>query len=108
MLPVRAAGLKSKLQGVSGFTGAGAFRYIVSAAGSTNYEAELSGVAGVRAELFVHGEYVATLPCKDGKAAAAFDSRLGDPAIRLKADDIIEIRQNGGAVLRGALKPYWL
>jgi hypothetical protein len=103
MRPFAARSFRTRLQGVAGFTGAGAFRYAVSPAGSSNYEADLTGVAGVRAELFVHGEFVAIVPCKDGKAAAAFDSRLGDPAIKLKAGDLVEIRQNGCVVLSGAL-----
>lgn len=106
MRPFWARSFRTRLQGVSGFTGAGAFRYVVSPAGSANYETELTGVAGVKAELFVHGEFVAALPCKDGKAAAAFDSRLGDPAIRLEAGDLIEIRQNGCAILKGELKKH--
>ena len=101
--PKKTTRLESKLSGVAGFTGAGSFRYALSPAGSADYEIELKGVAGLRCELFAQGEFVAMLDCRDGKVAAKFDSRLGDPAIRLKNADIIEIRQNGDAVLRGAL-----
>lgn len=104
ILPWRKRKLASRLEGVAGFTGSGQFRYVASRAGSTNYETELRGVAGLRAELFANGEFVAALDCRDGKASAAFDSRLGDPAIRLSADDVIEIRQNGCPVLKGVLK----
>jgi len=101
--PKKAARLESNLNGVAGFTGAGWFRYARSSAGSADYEVELRGVAGLRCELCAQGEFVATLECRDGKVAAKFDSRLGDPAIRLEEGDLIEIRQNGDAVLRGAL-----
>lgn len=102
--PRRTLRLQTKLAGVSGFTGAGLFRYALSPAGSADYEAELKGAAGLRCELFAGGEFVATLPCKDGKVAAKFDSRLGDPAIRLEAGGVIEIRQNGDVVLKGVLQ----
>ncbi len=98
------AALETRLAGVKGFTGGGVFRYQRSRAGSSNYETELRGVAGLRCELYVEGEFLAVLRCKDGKAAAKFDSRLGDPAIRLRSGARIEIRQNGETVLVGALE----
>ncbi len=104
ILPFGARRLEARLKGVAGFTGSGAFRYSLSQGGSVNYETELKGVAGLRCELFAEGEFVATLSCKDGKVNAKFDSRLDDPAIRLDADDLIEIRQNGDVILTGALK----
>ena len=103
LLPKQTLKLETKLAGVAGFTGAGLFRYALSPAGSANYETGLQGVAGLRCELFAQGEFVATLDCRDGKVAAKFDSRLGDPEIRLGPGDTIEIRQNGGAILRGML-----
>lgn len=104
LLPFTTRKLETKLSGVAGFTGSGQFRYALSPAGSANYEADLKGIAGLRCELFAQGEYVATLACRDGKVLARLDSRLGDPAIRLEAADVIEIRQNGCAILNGALK----
>ncbi len=95
--------LLAKLKGVAGFTGSGSFRYALSPAGSSNYEATLTGVAGLRCELFVEGEFIAQLSCRDGKVSARFDSRLGEPAIRLKKGDLVEIRQNGDVILEGAL-----
>lgn len=95
--------LEALLDGVAGFTGVGHFRYALSPAGSADYETELKGVAGLRCELFAEGEFVATLACHDGKVAAKFNSRLGDPAIKLDAGDMIEIRQNGVAILTGTL-----
>lgn len=105
LLPKQTLRLETKLEGVAGFTGAGSFRYALSPAGSADYEAELRGVAGLRCELFAEGEFVATLACRDGKVAAKFNSRLGDPEIRLDAGAVIEIRQNGDVVLKGVLKP---
>ncbi|MCB2112928.1 MAG: hypothetical protein R3C42_05140 [Parvularculaceae bacterium] len=95
--------LDARLAGVAGFTGAGGFRYALSPAGSANYEVEAKGVAGLKADLFACGEFVAPLECDEGKVKAKFDSRLGDLAIRLKAGDLVEIRQNGGAILSGTL-----
>ena len=94
---------EASLKGVAGFTGSGVVRYALSAAGSANYETTLRGVAGLRCELFVAGEYVATLSCEDGKVEGKFDSRLGDPAIQLAAGDAVEIRQNGAVILQGAM-----
>lgn len=103
LLPKQPVRLEAKLDGVSGFTGAGLFRYALSPAGSADYETELKGVAGLHCELFAEGEFVATLACQDGKVAAKFNSRLGDPEIRLEAGALIEIRQNGEAILNGEL-----
>lgn len=103
ILPLAGGGFETKLAGVQGFTGAGVFKYQRSRAGSAHYETEVKGLAGLRCELFVSGEFVAVLPCKDGKAAAKFDSRLGDPAISLESGAKIEIRQNGQPVLEGFL-----
>lgn len=103
-LPWLTLRLETKLTGVAGFTGAGAFRYALSPAGSANYEVEAKGVAGRSAELFILGEFVATLDCDEGRLSAKFDSRIGDPAVWLAEGDIVEIRQNGGSVLSGTLK----
>ncbi len=98
-----ARNFEARMKGVAGFTGSGVVRYALSAAGSANYETRLRGVAGLRCELFVAGEFVATLACAGGKVASKFDSRLGDPAIQLADGDAVEIRQNGGAILQGVL-----
>lgn len=103
LLPRKATLLEARLNGVSGFTGAGTFRYALSPGGSCNYEIELRGVAGLRCELFAQGEFVATLDCRDGRVSAKFDSRLDDPGIYLSKDDTVEIRQNGDAILGGRL-----
>lgn len=103
LLPKPARRLEAQLAGVAGHTGSGWFRYACSPNGSADYEAKLKGVAGLRCELCAQGEFVATLACRDGKVAAKFNSRLGDPAIRLDAGDVIEIRQNGVAILTGEL-----
>ncbi len=103
-LPKPARRLEARLASVAGHTGSGWFRYACSPAGSTDYETELKGVAGLACELFAQGEFVAALACDDGKVSAKFDSRLGDPAIRLDAGDSVEIRQNGHAILKGVLK----
>lgn len=104
LLPKRTQRLEARLSGVAGHTGSGRFRYACSPAGSADYETEIKGVAGLRCELFAQGEFIAALACDDGKVSAKFDSRLGDPAIRLAAGGIVEIRQNGRPVLSGALK----
>lgn len=103
ILSIGARRLETKLTGVAGFTGSGSFRYALSPAGSSHYEADLRGVAGLRCELLANGEFVSALDCRNGKVAAKFDSRLGDPAIRLDDGDVIEIRQNGGVILLGTL-----
>lgn len=103
ILSYRTRQLETKLTGIAGFTGSGSFRYTLSSAGSSHYAADLRGVAGLRCELFAGGEFVSVLECRNGKVAARFDSRLGDPAIRLDDSDAIEIRQNGGIILQGTL-----
>ena len=103
LLPWMTLRLDARLSGVAGFTGAGAFRYALSPAGSANYEVEAKGVAGLKAELYACGEFVAPLECEGGKVRAKFDSRIGDLAIRLSAGDLIEIRQNDGVILAGTL-----
>lgn len=103
LLPKPARRLEARLSGVAGFTGSGWFRYARSPAGSANYETELKGVAGLACELIVQGEFVGALACNDGAVSAKFDSRLGDPAIRLEAGDVVEIRQNGQEILAGVL-----
>ncbi len=103
ILPFGAFSLEAKLKGVAGYTGGGLFRYRTWPSGDVAYEADLRGLAGLRAELHVHGERMALLACRDGKASGQFDSRRGDPAIALAAGDIVEIRQHGCLILRGAL-----
>ncbi len=105
LLPWNARRLEARLDGVAGFTGGGSFRYALSAGGSANYETDLRGVAGLGCELFVEGEYVSLLDCKDGRVCAKFDSRLGDPAIRLSSGALVEIRQGGHSILQGRLTP---
>lgn len=104
LLTIGGRRLEARLSGVAGFTGSGRFHYAVSPAGSADYVTELKGIAGLRCELFAQGEYVATLACNNGRVAAKFDTRLGDAEIRLDPGDVIEIRQNGCAILTGALK----
>lgn len=94
---------KARLVGVRGFTGAGVFKYQRSKGGSTIYSIEAQGVAGLKCALFADEDLIADLACKDGKVAGRFNSRLGDAAIRLEKGAAIEIRQNGVAVLTGAL-----
>lgn len=103
LLAVGVRRLETRLSGVAGFTGSGWFHYALSPAGSADYVTELKGIAGLRCELFAEGEYVATLACNNGKVSAKFDTRLGDAEIRLDPGDVIEVRQNGHAILRGAL-----
>ena len=95
---------RARLAGVEGYTGVGAFRYARSGEGSANYEVEAKGIAGLRAELFAHGEFVTTIDLKSGRAVAKFDSRLGDPEIFLEKGDVVEIRQNGCSIMAGALR----
>jgi hypothetical protein len=71
--------------------------------GRTLLEVELRGLAGLRAEIGARGRTFAHIPCKDGKASLLWDSRRGDPAPQLAVGDVVEVRQNGHVVLRGAL-----
>ncbi|HNR76259.1 MAG TPA: hypothetical protein PKM48_03960 [Parvularculaceae bacterium] len=103
LLPWTALRLEARLSGVAGFTGSGGFRYALSPGGSADYAVEAKGVAGQKADLYACGEFVALLDCDAGRVSAKFDSRLGDPAIRLGAGDSVEIRQNGGVILAGKL-----
>ena len=96
--------LGADLKGVAGFTGAGVVRYTEWSDGRRRIEAGLSGVAGLRAEIVVKGAPVGVLPCHEGVVAGRLETSRGAPIPALAAGDGVEIRQNGAAILKGALK----
>jgi hypothetical protein len=95
--------LTATLKGVAGFTGAGLVRYVETANWRRRIEAELTGLAGLKAELVLNGALFCKLDCRDGAARGRFDSAQGVGIPALCQGDIIEIHQNGVAVLRGEL-----
>lgn len=101
LVPHRLERFEARLKGVAGFTGSGRFRYSIWSNGHVDYEAELKGLAGVRAEIFVRGMALVSVQCDEGEAFGLFDSRRGAPRLAIAEGDEIEIRQNGAVVLRG-------
>ena len=104
LLPLTVERSEARLKGVAGFTGTGQIRYAAWSAGHVTIDADLRGVAGLRAELHARGDRLANLSCNNGVISAQFDSRKGGPAIALAAGDRIEILQNGQVILRGVLR----
>lgn len=102
---LRAAKLGAALKGVAGFTGAGTVRYTEWPDGRRKIEADLSGVAGLKAEIVAKGAPLGALDCRDGAAQGRLETGRGAPIPALGAGDLIEIRQNGVAILRGKFGP---
>lgn len=98
------ARLSATLKGVAGFTGSGALRYVERGDASRRLDAELSGLAGLKAEIVINGAPFAELACRNGVAAGRFDGARGATIPPLCDGDTIEIRQNGVIVLKGRLK----
>ncbi len=96
--------LAAALKGVAGFTGSGQVRYVETAAWRRRVDAELSGLAGLRAELVLNGAPFCVLHCRDGAVRGRFDSAEGVGIPALCEGDTIEIRQNGVVVLKGELQ----
>ncbi len=92
------------LKGVAGFTGSGQVRFVETSTWRRRVDAELSGLAGLKAELVLNGAAFCTLDCNDGAARGRFDSAEGVGIPALCEGDIVEVRQNGVAVLKGDLK----
>ncbi len=101
--PRRVIKLAAALKGVAGFTGAGAVRHCAWPDGHATLDADLFGIAGLKAEIIAKGDAVGTIACREGVASARLDTRTGAELMALKAGDMIEIRQNGVVILRGAL-----
>lgn len=95
--------LEAKLKGVAGFTGSGVFCYDAWSDGHVTFDADLKGVAGLKAEIWARGRMIGPLTVRDGKVYGEFDSRSGAVAPVLAAGDIVEIRQNGDVILQGGL-----
>ena len=100
----RAAKLNAVLKGVAGFTGVGAIRYLDWPGGRRRIEADLAGVAGLKVEVVVKSIPVGALACREGAVAGRLDTNQSAPIPPLVHDDLIEIRQNGSAILRGRLE----
>lgn len=99
--------LAATLRGVAGYTGRGAVRAETRHDGNRRIDADLSGIAGLKAEVVVKHAPVGALACRDGMANGRLESVHGAPIPDLQPGDTIEIRQNGVTVLRGvfALAP---
>lgn len=105
LAPLGGTRLEAPLKGVAGFTGSGVVRYAGRADGRRRLEADLKGLAGLKAEVVAAEALLGAFPCRDGSAAARFDSAQGAAVPALQPGDTIEIRQNGVAVLRGVFAP---
>ncbi|MFN3960807.1 MAG: hypothetical protein ACK4NP_12950 [Parvularculaceae bacterium] len=100
-IPMR---LEAVLKGVAGHTGSGAVRYEEHKDGRRRLKADIAGVAGLSVEIVVNGALLATLACRDGRAARRFDSAAGAAVPALRPGDRVEIRQNGDFIFTGTLK----
>ncbi|HBS35724.1 MAG TPA: hypothetical protein DEA50_11710 [Parvularcula sp.] len=100
----RTVRLEAALKGVAGFTGSGVLRAQSREGGRRRIEADLSGIAGQKAEIVIGLSSIGALACRDGAATGRFDSAAGASIPALGEGDIVEIRQNGVTVLKGALK----
>lgn len=96
--------LRAALKGVAGFTGSGFVRFFEKPNWGRRIDADLSGLGGLKADIIVNGAWLGALECRAGAAAGRFDGARGASIPSLCEGDIVEIRQNGVAVLRGALE----
>jgi hypothetical protein len=92
-----------RLKGVAGFTGVGDVRFTAWRDGHVRLDADLRGVAGLKAELWARGAKVGPLAGDNGRISAHFDTKNGGPSIALAAGDLVEVRQNGAVILAGVL-----
>ena len=104
MTAMRTMRLGADLKGVAGFTGGGDVLYTEWSDGRRRIEADLAGVAGLKAEIVVKGALVGALPCREGVVAGRLETARGAPIPTLADGDAVEIRQNGVAILKGALR----
>ncbi len=95
--------LEAALKGVAGFTGAGIVRCAVWSDGRRTAEADLTGIAGLKADLVIKAAPVGALACRDGAVAGKLDTARGAPIPAFDAGDTVEVRQNGVVILKGAL-----
>ena len=103
ILPPLRADLTAKLTGVNGFTGAGEIEFVSRRNGARSLEIELRGVAGREAVVFADDVPIATLRFDHGRASQVFNTDRGHNVPPLYFGAAIEIRQNGEAILKGAL-----
>jgi hypothetical protein len=97
--------LAAALRGVAGFTGGGTVRYAQWLDGRRKIDVDLSGVAGLKTEIVVKSAPVGALSCRNGAVSGRLDTARGAPIPALAAGDLVEIRQNGDAILRATLIP---
>ena len=102
-LPGKLADLEAKLAGVNGYTGRGEIEFECWKDGHRCLEVELRGVAGQRAEVFADNELVVELEFDHGRYDNTFHTRYGDAIPELAEGTMIEVRQNGDAILAGVL-----
>jgi hypothetical protein len=102
--PPKATRLGVSLDSVAGFTGGGEIRYTERPGQRRRIEADLTGVAGLKVEVVVHSSPVGALSCREGAVTGRLETDKGAPIPALAAGDLVEIRQNGVAILRGRLQ----
>jgi hypothetical protein len=103
LAPRRVIKLQAALKGVAGFTGSGVVRAETRDDGRRRIDADLSGIAGLKAEVVIGVSPIGALACRDGAVSGRLETARGAPIPDLRAGDKIEIRQNGVAILRGIL-----
>ncbi|MEL6362987.1 MAG: hypothetical protein AAFR21_18115 [Pseudomonadota bacterium] len=103
IFPVKTRELEAKLTGVQGHTGYGEVEIDYWSNGRAQVEVELRGIAGLAADLVVAGRPVGTVPLDNGRADYDFDAQPLSEAFQAQDGDIVEIHQNGIAVLHGVL-----
>ncbi|MDZ7628810.1 MAG: hypothetical protein U5J99_10460 [Parvularculaceae bacterium] len=103
LAPWRIVKFAATLKGVAGYTGKGAVRAETRSDGSRRIDADLSGIAGLKAEIVVKEAPVGALACCDGVVIGRLETAHGAPIPDLQAGDVIEIRQNGVTILKGVL-----
>ncbi|MEM8771684.1 MAG: hypothetical protein AAGD92_08550 [Pseudomonadota bacterium] len=95
--------LEAKLRGVNGYTGYGEVEFSAWQNGSKSLEVELRGVAGTRADIYLHGAKVKTVALNNGRADQVFETTQGDGIPDFTPGATVEIWQNGQLILSGVM-----
>jgi hypothetical protein len=95
--------LRSRLQGVNGFTGHGDVAFLFWRSGAKKIDIGLSGVAGRTADVFIDDALYQAMPLDNGAARFTVNTSHGDSVPDLAPGAKVEIRQNGEAILGGTL-----
>ena len=103
LFPLRIAEYQARLEGQAGFTGRGGVHLKFSSHGGVYGEIDLRGIAGLSAALYLAGRHVVDIPLNNGRAVFRFNQRKLGREISATTGDMVDIRQNGDIILRGAL-----